>query len=265
MTEKYLSVGAAAKTLGVSAETLRHYDRIGLLSPSHRDEETKYRYYSQTDLVALQTIRALQSMAIPLEHIRTILHLDGLEEVVDALAEAERQADEKIEHLQKAKAVISRARAHYESKLCAHRENKGIFERNFRERSILLSSTLSAPSVEILWDYHRHYRQQLGALADSFIFEDLAGLYEENDQCAMFVLCSKWASNPDLRSLPSGTYLCLNCSRKDWEHAKLALMEEAVNRSGQSPSVIITEIILSGILHWSYEIQVYLGDSYSGR
>ena len=43
---KYFSVGEAAKLVNTTSETLRHYDRIGLVKPSKRDEWTNYRYYT---------------------------------------------------------------------------------------------------------------------------------------------------------------------------------------------------------------------------
>ena len=41
----YLSIGEAAKAVHTTSETLRHYDRIGLVKPSKKDEWTNYRYY----------------------------------------------------------------------------------------------------------------------------------------------------------------------------------------------------------------------------
>lgn len=58
-----LSVGQEAQAVGMTAETLRHYDKIGLVKPSMRDEWTGYRYYSQQDLLRLNTVMALQLMA----------------------------------------------------------------------------------------------------------------------------------------------------------------------------------------------------------
>ena len=43
--KKYFSVGEAAKAVHTTSETLRHYDRIGLVKPSKKDEWTNYRYY----------------------------------------------------------------------------------------------------------------------------------------------------------------------------------------------------------------------------
>ena len=44
--KQYFSVGEAAKAAGTTSETLRHYDRIGLVKPSKKDEWTNYRYYT---------------------------------------------------------------------------------------------------------------------------------------------------------------------------------------------------------------------------
>ena len=52
--KKFFSVGEAAKAVGMTAETLRHYDRIGLVSPCKTDEWTGYRYYSEQELARLQ-------------------------------------------------------------------------------------------------------------------------------------------------------------------------------------------------------------------
>ena len=43
--KKFFSVGEAAKAVHTTSETLRHYDRIGLVKPSKKDEWTNYHYY----------------------------------------------------------------------------------------------------------------------------------------------------------------------------------------------------------------------------
>ena len=47
--EKYFTVGKAAELAHLTAETLRHYDRIGLVRPSHTDKWTGYRGYTEGD------------------------------------------------------------------------------------------------------------------------------------------------------------------------------------------------------------------------
>ena len=79
-----------------TSETLRHYDRIGLVKPSKKDEWTHYRYYTEQDIVRLHTVRALQVMDLPLQEIKKVLEYDDLEKIVDFLAQAEKKADKKI-------------------------------------------------------------------------------------------------------------------------------------------------------------------------
>lgn len=46
MMKRYYSIGETAKLLGISTQTLRHYEKIDLLYPKLTDEKTGYRYYS---------------------------------------------------------------------------------------------------------------------------------------------------------------------------------------------------------------------------
>lgn len=94
--KKFYSVGEAAKLVGMTAETLRHYDRIGLVSPHKTDEWTKYRYYTEEEIVRLNTVRALRCMDLPLEEIKKVLEFNDFNHIVAFLEQAERSADEKL-------------------------------------------------------------------------------------------------------------------------------------------------------------------------
>lgn len=94
--KNYFTIGEAAKAVRTTTETLRHYDRIGLVKPSKKDEWTNYRYYTEQDIVRLNTVRALQLMDFPLQEIKKVLGYDDLDKIVDFLAQAEKKADEKI-------------------------------------------------------------------------------------------------------------------------------------------------------------------------
>ncbi|MCD8048612.1 MAG: MerR family transcriptional regulator [Clostridia bacterium] len=68
--KNYFSISEAAKAVGMTSETLRHYDRIGLVKPSLKDEWTNYRYYTREDIVRLNTVGALRRMDLPLKKIK---------------------------------------------------------------------------------------------------------------------------------------------------------------------------------------------------
>lgn len=97
--KKYFSIGEAAKAVPTTSETLRHYDCIGLVKPSKKDELTSYCYYTKQDIIRLNTVRALQLMDLPLQEIKKVLEYNDLEKIVDFLVqteEAEEKVDEKI-------------------------------------------------------------------------------------------------------------------------------------------------------------------------
>ena len=54
--KKFFSIGEAAEQVHMTAETLRHYDRIGLVKPSKVDPHTKFLSYR---VFCFKTARAL--------------------------------------------------------------------------------------------------------------------------------------------------------------------------------------------------------------
>lgn len=65
----YLNITQLAKLRNVTTETLRHYDRIGLLKPEYVDEFTGYRYYSMNQVELFDTIIDLKNLGLPLKDI----------------------------------------------------------------------------------------------------------------------------------------------------------------------------------------------------
>lgn len=112
--EKGFSISEAAKITRMTSEALRHHDRIGLVKPAKKDEHTRYRRYSQQDIVRLNTIHALQQMNLSLKEIKTVLEYDDFQKIIQFLEKAERKADEKILELQHSKTKIRLAKADYE-------------------------------------------------------------------------------------------------------------------------------------------------------
>ena len=115
--KEFFTISQTAKIAGVTSETLRHYDRIGLVKPCKVDEWTGYRYYSQQEIVRLNTIHALRCMDLSLAEIKEILSYEDFRKITEKLKLAEKKADEKIAELNNAKNRIRRARTFYESKL----------------------------------------------------------------------------------------------------------------------------------------------------
>lgn len=260
--KKYFSVGEAAKAVHTTSETLRHYDRIGLVKPSKKDEWTNYRYYTQQDIVRLNTVRALQLMDLPLQEIKKVLEYDDLEKIVDFLAQAEKKADEKMAALQYSKSKIQLAKADYEKKLQAQQKQQkldGTFLKEYPERVILLSDTLEEPTLDNLWNYLGHFYEKVPpALKEQFYFEDLAGIYTENGITRLFAVCVQYVDMDGLKVLPKGRYLCANCTEENRKQTLEELVHIVQTKYGVEPTFTVQLIVVSGILHWNYEVQVYI-------
>lgn len=76
-------IGEFSKLGQVSTRMLRHYDKLGLLVPSHTDEWTSYRHYSLDQLSRLHRIIALKDLGFSLQEVGDLLEKD------DALPVAE--------------------------------------------------------------------------------------------------------------------------------------------------------------------------------
>ena len=69
-----LSIGQMAKTAGVHVETLRYYERMGLLAPPPRSA-AGYRQYSPQTMARLGFIRHAQRLGFTLAEIAELLAL----------------------------------------------------------------------------------------------------------------------------------------------------------------------------------------------
>lgn len=104
-----LTIGKLAVAAGVGVETVRYYQRRGLLKTPTRDREI--RRYGSDDLSRLRFIRQAQAAGFTLEEIKELLELDASEDRNRAreLAGARVKAlDQKIADLQKARDALRR-------------------------------------------------------------------------------------------------------------------------------------------------------------
>lgn len=67
-------IGELAERAGVSADTIRYYEKIGLM-PEPRRSESGYRLYGASDIERLEFIGQAQALDLSLEEIGGILEL----------------------------------------------------------------------------------------------------------------------------------------------------------------------------------------------
>jgi DNA-binding transcriptional MerR regulator len=90
-----LTISDAARASGVSAHTLRYYERAGLLDPIDR-AAGGHRRYAEEDLVRIQFLSKLRSTGMPIRQIRAYADLmrggDETHEARLALLQEHREA-----------------------------------------------------------------------------------------------------------------------------------------------------------------------------
>lgn len=110
--EKQYSIKEASQLLGIPKDTLRYYDRIGIVSPSR--EHNAYRRYSKADLVELMNVQIMQYADFSLEEIKGRFQFhrmqrvdpDYLREVADFLDAKQAETRRKITHLEKVSQLL---------------------------------------------------------------------------------------------------------------------------------------------------------------
>ena len=76
MDTRKLTIGALARTSGLSRSTLLYYDRLGLL-PAGQRSSANYRLYSTAEAQQLEQICMYRQLGIPLKEIGRLLREPG--------------------------------------------------------------------------------------------------------------------------------------------------------------------------------------------
>ena len=73
--ETYFSVGEISKLTNVPIQTLRYYDKMGLLKPAYINEQNNYRYYSVNQFIKIDLLNFILIFFLTLRS--SFLHWGG--------------------------------------------------------------------------------------------------------------------------------------------------------------------------------------------
>lgn len=100
-----MGIGAIAKRAGVGIDTVRYYERAGLLDPKQR-LTSGYRRYSDDEVVRLRFIRRAQALGFSLKEIQELLTLSSQRDV----ARVKRTAETRLKDINARIAELQRMR-----------------------------------------------------------------------------------------------------------------------------------------------------------
>ena len=109
-TETTMKIGELARLAGSNAETIRYYERVGMVSPPNRTE-SGYRTYTHADVDRLRFISRGRELGFSIEEIRALLAIaDGAGGCADVYALTTQHLDvvrRKIADLRKLQRILS--------------------------------------------------------------------------------------------------------------------------------------------------------------
>jgi len=103
-----LTIGEFSRATHLSVKALRHYDDLGLLTPSDVDPMTGYRLYATAQVPAARLIRRFRELDMPLEDVRAVLDAPDVASRDAAILEHLQRMEGKLEQTQ---ATIASLRA----------------------------------------------------------------------------------------------------------------------------------------------------------
>lgn len=113
--KNFYSIQEISQMLGIPRDTLRYYDRIGIVSPAR--EENRYRQYAKTDLINLMNIQIMQYAGFSLNEIRRMFGFHKAENITPAYCEEvaafldlkNSETRKKIDHLERVSQLLNLA------------------------------------------------------------------------------------------------------------------------------------------------------------
>ena len=96
--KEYYTIGEIEKMYGFGADSLRYFEKKGLINPKRGANQ--YRYYSETERVALDITRSLRDINLSVEQIGEFLRNRTVQSTLDMLHNALNLTTERIRLLQ---------------------------------------------------------------------------------------------------------------------------------------------------------------------
>ncbi|WP_127534471.1 MerR family transcriptional regulator [Paenibacillus kobensis] len=106
--DQYYSIGQTAKICDISIQTLRYYDKTGLVKPGYVDTHSGYRFYSTQNLLHIKIIQDMKAMNFSLEEIDHALKQEHMDLVQRMFADKQEEMRRQIQELEQVQAAIAR-------------------------------------------------------------------------------------------------------------------------------------------------------------
>ena len=202
-----LLVGQVASLAGVTVKAVRHYEKLGLISPSHRGTNG-YKHYDAESVVTVACVAALGRAGIPLSRVRSILDgspsaLGSIETVADVLRDERARIDDQLQTLRSLGAALT--------------SGEGVLEELGRAVIEDVKEDLGEVRIRVRDDAWRIERRVMGLLASfgaSDELPDAARDYIRTNPEAVAAALDADGALAQLRDVPADDPMVLEVARK---------------------------------------------------
>ena len=233
---KRLTIGKMAELNGISRQTLRLYDQLGILTPSMKDERTGYRYYSTSQCARLDMIQHMKSLGMELRTIKDQLSKKDISLLQQILEQKKDGIDRQIRELKHQKRAVERMVSNYELYTNSPPDGTVVLEYIGKRLMYIIDSGINFYDydIDVYEEILRKFKENLLANRLPHIYFNHAGtilrkkhlVKREFKATEFFVFVDKEYVTADLTdTLPAGMYLCIYCNRfeKEQEYSERLL------------------------------------------
>lgn len=213
--KNYFTISEFAKLRNININSLRYYEKLGLLKPAIVDENNGYRYYSAEQIPLLNKIILCIQLGIPLKEMVGFLDEDGNLESQKLLEQGRIVAKRRIQEMQNNLDYIEYSLKNIE-------ENKefigrsGVYERYTQERKVMITDYYTPKDMA-------EPKVFLSEISKMYKYAQKKGMYpilpagqimrlEENGKmrfCFFLEVLNCDENEDKIYIIPAGTYPCV--------------------------------------------------------
>lgn len=237
-----LSIGQMAELNHVSEQTLRLYDKEGLLVPRCVDPVTGYRYYHIIQSAKLDLIQNMKIYGMTLRQIRSFLDSNDPAALREMLSEQAASIEERIRQLRRSQSAITRTLDNYR-RYEAMPRNGEIFLEYIPERRIFRYNC----DVNYFDQDESGYEYMLRQMKTNLVANNMPLSYFTNIGTIIrrehlvpdalfsnevFLFVDEDDSSQAMETLPAASYLCLCSDEFSMEAANVRRLLDYVQTRG---------------------------------
>ncbi len=216
MKKDLLTITELARLRKVTSETLRYYDRIGLIKPDYVDPETNYRYYSIRQYERLGTIKELRALGLSIHDIQDYFTGRNLKKSIDILTHHQELLQEEIRQKMLTSQVLSR-KLHFLREVSILPSIGVVFECRFPTRYMITFGEPAGGSREHAYAFTKleWYLDDVAPILASDrigVYGDERLLHKTKDivpSVPMLFVDNNSIESEFKRTVPAGPYLCM--------------------------------------------------------